>query len=347
MVDWLNYKKALTVSGRVLPHVQPVVLRNSIDSQSKRDTQWLHPSEICKEDWCPRFSFYQLTSDNPHVEEHQFGLLNVFAEGNMIHDKWQGWLADAGVLYGRWECVVCHNSTYGFRPESCEECQAAHQGWVRYREVPIFDAEHGVIGHSDGHIKDSKGEALIEIKSVGIGTLRFEAPDLWGALNRGTMKHDEAWKAIRYPFKTHIRQGQLYMHFTGIHTIVFIYECKWNQQVKEFTIHYDHAKVSDILKGCIDVAKARSANMPPMRPQWAITGDNRICNKCPHQKTCWKESDEDSTEQSNRDGVGISPGRSVEVVSEEVRPSRSSSGVVAGDPVQPRRLVRRKSDGAV
>lgn len=292
---WLEMKrKNLTARGRILPLVERVATKQNQEGQAKRDTNWLHPSEICKTDWCPRSSYYKFI--DPAVEPPiTFSLLNVFAEGNSIHDKWQRWLAESGVLIGKWVCNACRHETYGERPNHCECCAARHKEWVSYREVPIFDEEYGVIGHSDGHIKDAKGEALIEIKSVGVGTLRFEAPDLFAAINRQTMTLDNAWKSIRYPFITHIRQGQLYMHFTGIHTIVFIYECKWNQQVKEFTIHYDQAKIDHILKGCLAVQKARESNKPPLRPTWADE-DHKTCQKCPYYERCWKRESGSPTE---------------------------------------------------
>jgi len=341
--NWLDFKKSLTGNGRLLPLVERTLMQENAASQEKRDTEFLHPSEMCKKDWCPRSSYYRLSGVPEAVESHPFTLLNVFAEGNDIHDKWQRWLADAGVLHGKWECRVCNYEFYGARPKACPEphCMADYKGWCRYREVAIFSEEYGVIGHSDGHIVDRKGEALLEIKSVGVGTLRFEAPDISVALGKGEITLEQAWAAIRYPFPSHIRQGQLYMFFTGIHTIVFIYECKWNQQVKEFTIHFDQSKIQDILDGCVAVKRARERNKPPIKPMWATESTCSGCKKCPFNKTCWKEDAyEDRTDDTRIASETLSAGE----VSDEVRPARPTRSGNTGPAAEPRRLVRRQPD---
>ena len=337
VTDWTNFKKSLLRHGRVLPLVEQVLIKENVAGQAKRDTSWLHPSEICKDNWCPRSSYYKFFDEDPPTELHKFDLLNVFAEGNTIHDKWQRWLADAGVLTGRWVCSLCQEEYFGHRPEQCAMCGCS-PNFIRYREVPLFDRDYGVIGHSDGCIEDSKGEALIEIKSVGVGTLRFEAPQIATALSKGEITLEQAWSQVKYPFPTHIRQGQLYMFFTGIHTIVFIYECKWNQQVKEFTIHFDATKIDEILTGCKAVQKARTEQLPPLRPQWATGSDHAVCKKCTYVSTCWKE-DNESGSDSDGDPAGT--------VQEELPRSDEASSRATGDSDLPRRLVRRRSDAVV
>jgi hypothetical protein len=343
--DWLNFKKSLTGNGRLLPLVERTLMQENAANQTKRDTLYLHPSEMCKKDWCPRSSYYRLSGVPESAESHPFGLLNIFAEGNAIHDKWQRWLADAGVLYGKWVCRSCNYEWYGARLNSCPEvhCMADHEGWCRYKEVSIFSKEYGVIGHSDGHIVDRKGEALLEIKSVGVGTLRFEAPEISVALGKGEITLEQAWAAIRYPFPSHIRQGQLYMFFTGIHTIVFIYECKWNQQVKEFTIHFDQSKIQDVLNGCLAVKRARERGKPPLKPVWATESTCSGCKKCPFNKVCWKEEGhEDRTDGNTTTGLSVDG----EVSGEVLAASEARVGST-GHPAAPRRSVRRQSDGVV
>lgn len=336
--DWTNFKNSLLRGGRVLPIVEQVLIKENAEGQSKRDTDWLHPSEICKLNWCHRSSYYKFLDDDQTVEPGKFELLNIFAEGNTIHDKWQRWLADAGVLTGSWSCNVCGWSTTGHRPEVCGNCDACHRGWVRYREVPIFSEEYGVIGHSDGCIEDIKGKALIEIKSIGVGTLRFEVPHLATALSKGEKTLEQTWSSIKYPFPSHILQGQLYMFFTGIHTIVFIYECKWNQQVKEFTIHFDKSKIAAILSKCKEVAQARIDRRPPLRPLWVVDSDDAVCKKCAYKSVCWKETNEGGSEL---------PGDPAVEVQEELPRGGEASGGIAEHSEPSRRLVRRRTDGVV
>ena len=340
MSNWLStdYKKALTAHGRLLPLVERTLLRENLASQEKRDKEHLHPSEICKKDWCPRASFYKLSGIPETEESMPFSRLNIFAEGNAIHDKWQRWLADAGVLHGVWKCNVCESTRYGSPEPVCFSCGADHPGWRRYREVPIHNEEHMVIGHSDGHIVDKKGEALLEIKSIGVGTLRFDAPEISYALGKGTINLEGAWSAIKYPFPSHLMQGYLYMFFTGIHTIVFIYECKWNQQVKEFTIHFNHDKIAPVLSGCLEVKRSLERGKQPPRPIWAEDSSSPGCKKCSYKEVCWKE-----TQHENR---SIKPstsggGACFDGVQQVVHPPEQTIFLGTRDTQVPRRVVRR------
>ena len=81
-----------------------------------------------------------------------------------------------------------------------------------------------IIGHADGIVSDKKGRTLIEIKSVGLGTIRWEAPDLYNQYTTERLSIDDVWKKLRQPFASHVRQRMLYMHCTGIHELVFLYE---------------------------------------------------------------------------------------------------------------------------
>jgi hypothetical protein len=135
-----NYKKSLLSHSRLIPVAEEMLMREQLEST--RDTEHLHPSEICKKDWCPRSSWYTIKGYERDDKPLSFQTLNIFAEGHAIHDKWQTWLTKAGVL----EQV----------------------------EVPIINEEHHLMGHADGIINDAKGKAILEIKSVGIGTVRVE-----------------------------------------------------------------------------------------------------------------------------------------------------------------------------
>jgi hypothetical protein len=43
---------------------------------------------------------------------------NIFAEGHAIHGKYQDWLWEMGVLWGRWLCLSCHNKWDDTSPDS-------------------------------------------------------------------------------------------------------------------------------------------------------------------------------------------------------------------------------------
>jgi hypothetical protein len=279
-----EFKKSLTSNGKVVPIVQEHLINQRLNST--RDTAHLHPSEISKKDWCPRSSWYTIKGYSPQDEKFSFQRLNVFAEGHNIHAKWQGWLRDAGVLGGMWLCPNknCNYMWSDISPKTCPRCSTTDP---IYREVPISNEQYHILGHADGIVDTGKGDPfLIEIKSVGVGTIRFDNYELFKE-SEGNM--DEMWKRIRQPFQSHVRQAMLYMYCTGIHTMVFIYEWKPTQEVKEFTVQFQQELVDPILTACETVVRALDSTIPPMRPSWVAGPEHKTCKVCPHRKTCWKD----------------------------------------------------------
>jgi hypothetical protein len=133
---------------------------------------------------------------------------------------------------------------------------------------------------------------LIEIKSVGLGSLRWEAIDLYKKYQSGELTLDGLWKKIRQPFPSHIKQGLLYMYCTGIHEIVYLYEWKPTQEVKEFVVKFDAGLVQPMLDNCRRLVTALQGDIPPMRPMWAEEPKCSGCTFCPYKKTCWRLEDE-------------------------------------------------------
>ena len=166
------------------------------------------------------------------------GLANIFEEGHFIHEKYQTWLWDMGVLEGLWGCRVCHHEWWATSPAVCARCASS---FIVYREVPLESDELMIIGHGDGIWNDaaeSGARELIEIKSIGLRTIEIEAPGFYKKYTDHEVDLVGLWKMIKRPFPQHLRQGMLYCHVTGIHEIVFLYEFKANQDFKAFTVRY-------------------------------------------------------------------------------------------------------------
>ena len=196
-----------------------------------------------------------------------FTMNNVFAEGHTIHDKYQTWLWEMGVLYGRWLCLSCRAIVGGHCAQvlcPVSVAPAASTGRCRCNRELIG-------GHADGAVHDLDGwTGLIEIKSIGIGTLRFEAPRLYNRYLDGETLENMWWK-INRPFPTHIKQGQLYlwMAWPRYEEICFIYESKFHQQTKEFVVSYNPSLIAPLLETAREVAQAVTAGVAPDRPEWA------------------------------------------------------------------------------
>lgn len=288
-----RFKDTYKGSGTLLPAIQRHVMRQTASKPSGRSDDVMHPSEMCKKDWCPRQDFYRIRGDVPeHTKESNpsFQLENVFTEGHRIHDKYQQWLNQMGILDGMWICRSCENYWWDTSPECCPAC---FQRSPHYREVPFDNPDLLIKGHADGAVSNGKDwlditePYLLEIKSVGIGTLMFEAPLLHQRYVDGASL-DNIWRDIKTPFPSHIKQATLYWYLSGekYSKILFLYECKWNQQVKELVVTPSVSWIQDILDGAKEVAQGIRSNIPPYRPQWAGPTTKR-CSGCPYSTTCW------------------------------------------------------------
>jgi len=229
-----------------------------------RSTLVLHPSEIIKRDWCKRASYFLLSGHTKISEKPALRLQSIFDEGHFIHAKWQKWFQEMGVIHGKFDCAVCDGITWGTSPEACEHCNAPATK-LTYAEVTLFDDALRIKGHTDGWIKGIGDDTLIEIKSIGIGTIRAEAPNLMQEANGDLMK---AWGNVRRPFSPHVLQGQMYLELMKrmgheVNEIVFIYELKADQSYKEFTIKADFELVRHIFEGAEKVVKAVEDGIAP------------------------------------------------------------------------------------
>jgi hypothetical protein len=195
----------------------------------------------------------------------------IFDEGKEIHRKWQSRIWDLGRLRGQFYCTSCHSAWMGTAPEKCEECQA-DRSFLRFDEVPLYNQHLRMAGHADGLDGDQAG---IEIKSVGINTLRFENPRLLeehtykvrlNGKDRTFIDLDALWSAIRIPFPSHIRQGHFYSYLGAPETFIYLYECKWNQRVKEMVVHYEEERISDRLDQCRAICSALDGGKIPRCP---------------------------------------------------------------------------------
>jgi CRISPR/Cas system-associated exonuclease Cas4 (RecB family) len=248
---FLDAKKTET---RLLGDVERYLLRRT---PPHRSTLVLHPSEIIKEDFCERYAYYLLNGGEQLKEKPNLRLQNVFDEGHYIHEKWQIRFQEMGVLYGKFQCQRCDRHTTGVSP-ACEHC--GKDDAMVYQEVTLYDDALRIKGHTDGWIKGIGPDTLIEIKSVGAGTFRWEAPELLMDADNDVSR---AFKNIRRPFRSHLLQGQMYLELTkrmyGVEApneIVFIYELKGDQSYKEFPVKADYEIVEHVFKKAERIVKA-------------------------------------------------------------------------------------------
>lgn len=275
MVNSTDLKKFLDAKSRpsrLIGNVERHILSRP---PGDRSTTVLHPSEIIKKDWCHRAAYFLLKGYEKVADKPGLRLQSIFDEGHAIHAKWQRWFQEMGVLHGRFTCQVCDENTFGTSPKECSNCGSAK---LDYTEVTLFDDDLRIKGHTDGWIKGIGNDCLIEIKSIGPGTLRAEAPHLMFDADGDFMR---AWNNVRRPFSPHIMQGQVYLELmrrmgNEINEVVFLYELKADQSYKEFSVRRDIEYVQHVFDAAQRVVEAAEANLEPS----CNVGNKGTCKQC-------------------------------------------------------------------
>lgn len=226
-----------------------------------RRTDVIHPSEMASDKWCNRATWLRLTGHTPPSKPHRLQTNLVFGEGHDIHAKWQEWFKEMGIIYGRWTCLACLSE------DLCQITELPRRGcpnqlngnhlW-KYGEVPYEEPRIRIAGHSDGLIYPDGRDYLIEVKSVGPGTLRKlgvipEDADDDFAFNQ--------FSRVTHVLGDHYRQLQIYMRLSQnterpVSRGLVIYEQKADQQVREFPIEYDERATDDLFNRAADIVWA-------------------------------------------------------------------------------------------
>ena len=277
--DLQRFLDAKKREPRLIGDIERHLMRRPLGDRS---TTVLHPSEIIKDDFCMKYSYYLMTGGESKKEKPNLRLQSIFDEGHAIHHKWQTWFKEMKVLYGRFECSYCKVSVTGVSP-ACSQC--GREDLMEYKEVTLIDDELRIAGHTDGWIKGIGDDCLIEIKSVGSGTLRYEAPELLYNVDGDLVK---AFNNIKRPFRSHLLQGQIYLELAkrmhkekAPNEIVFLYELKADQSYKEFVVKADYEIVDRIFFKAEKVIKAVNANQMPecnINPEAGCKSCNLLVN---------------------------------------------------------------------
>lgn len=332
--------------GTLLPILEEQMLHDMDGIPDDRRMDLIHASELSHADLCHRAVSHRILTNTKPAEPFSFQRENVFAEGNEIHRKWQHRMRRTGKLWGQWRCRICSATELGLEP-SLTGCKYACGHYWKYNEVPLYLEDRMLIGHADGAVILGPG-CVAEIKSVGLGTLRFENPRLLAEHThhrdgRDVYDLDGIVADIRRPFMTHIRQGNMYSWMCSqlgypFKTIVFLYEYKWNQQVREFTIQPSQSIIDGMLSQADTIAAA-------VRQEKLAACPFGGCKKC-------EDIDEGSLPQAvHPDGPGQQHGHRA-----NGRPGHPDHGRVvvpaappgsSRHPAGPARPARPRTDGPV
>lgn len=271
-----RYAGARKSGERLLPSMERFLL--TLDDERESENL-LHVSDLVKNEWCPRALYYRVNGVRPEVEAHSFQLQNIFDYGTESHLKFQRRWRDMGDLWGKWLCKACDATWLGQSPGACPKCGAPKYA-IRYREVPLANPALMLVGNADAEIRDKSGIVLVEVKTVGEGTFRVEAPKMLMQYTSKVTWEDghvenmvdmkQLWKDLSRPLPSHRRQGATYIELRKalpdqppVDTIVYLYEHKGNQGLKEFVVQADPKAAEEVFKRANDVVWAHKRQQPP------------------------------------------------------------------------------------
>ena len=256
---------------RVLGSVERFLLSKPA---SDRSSLVMHPSEMSSDSWCHRAQYFLLKGHAPAKEVLSLRKHMIFETGHSIHAMWQNIFKDMNKLRGQWKCHTHNKEWFGL-----SEDHGKPSCYKEYREVPLQYEELKIAGKADGWLVDFGNPLLLEIKSIGEGSIRWYAPELTGG------SFQEQWERIKAPFKDHIMQAQIYMklgQLMGLENFpeeaLFIYEAKGIHEVKEFTIPKSDFGVNDIFDAAAQILDAVGRGVAPLCNINGTAG----CKKCSH-----------------------------------------------------------------
>jgi hypothetical protein len=342
--DFLSEKRGAgeeNFLGTIRTHI---VEKNKADNSRRQDI--IHPSEMVKDDWCPKATFLRITTGVHHKQSFGFQSLNIFDTGHESHRKWQNRAWDIGWLEGMFKCLHCRVTWWDRSPQTCPTPDCKSKA-MEYAEVPLSaEGSHLISGHSDGMLTPAR--SLLEIKTVGEGTVRFEEPErlakYLATLPDGSKMVDLAamWSSIKVPFPSHIRQGQIYLWLAqrqghDVDRMTYVYESKFNQDVKQFVVRYNPAIVDPLLEIALDIKERVDSKQDA--PD-CVNGD--VCKQCrPYQETT---DGAETPRRRRRQALDEDDAEDGPEGSETAKPARGRHAGPAGEPDG---TERRQADGAV
>jgi hypothetical protein len=255
------FLKANNGSTRVLGKVERHIIAKKLNTSSGRKDNWIHPSQMVSRYWCHRASFFHILGQEPVKQSTNLTRELVFEQGHRIHDIWQTWFKEMGVLYGRFVCKEDGTDLWGLSSDLDPT-----KTWI-YKEVPLENPELMITGHADGWLKGFGDDLLLEVKSIGVGSFRYYSGDR----NFSDSDFYKAWNELKTPFESHISQAQVYLKLLELSNIpnppqeiLFVYESKVNQEVKEFIIPKSNFGITHLFDAAKDIVDAVEKGVPPV-----------------------------------------------------------------------------------
>jgi len=250
------------------------------DAYGEKLERYFHPSQLGKA-FCARKLVYEFL-EAPFNEDLKFYSAlthRVFHNGAYTHKRIQSYLADLDSftkgkckLIGRWRCVC--GAVYGYakegkkenefwvpRPKKCKKCGVDGRA-MEYKEAGIFLPDLRIKGKMDGVLEWKDEQWIIEIKSI----------------------NQYQFQSLKNPPDYYIPQSDIYMMGSGIHKVIWLFEDKSSQNIREFITFHNIKNIESIIKLLVKVNKCIDEKKLPKRIE-----DKKLCKPCEYRGFCANE----------------------------------------------------------
>lgn len=229
-------------------------------------------------------------------------LQRVFGNGHSMHDRWRSYFEGTGALVGFWECAnwAAHTEPFilpadsklgGLKPEKCLGC--ASDRFI-YREIGFLDQETLWGGHVDAIINIpllQKYYNRLEDVDEKIEGENATDEETYLIIDFKTI-NPKQFRDLHSPLPEHVTQLQIYLFLSGLKYGKLLYEDKWTQAVKEYTLIKDDSLLSVKKAEAIElkhvVTHLNSQGKRVLPPRAHKTRSHRDCARCKFRGHCWK-----------------------------------------------------------
>lgn len=276
--------------GVVIPAITKYL--NTVTFDNDRGHGLNSPSSVSI---CPRAAYYQRMGFQRDTNHNEPRLQRIFDNGTGVHIRLQDYLSKSGVLL--------------------------------LDELPVYNEEFQVMGHSDGLLRVGMGKCgILEIKSInsnGFNNLvtakaeHIEQAQVYmyctEELRLQLVEHGESFKKKHLDFMRKLMEefvvdGNKYTKeekiafelerwsnlcdillktTKPIDTMYFLYENKDTQELKEFIVEWDEEVLKEIFNRYDYINESIEENIIPDRPMEATSRGCRNCTYCNYKIECW------------------------------------------------------------
>tara|TARA_Y100000310_G_scaffold344994_1_gene461020 strand:- start:4860 stop:6821 length:1962 start_codon:yes stop_codon:yes gene_type:complete len=226
--------------------------------------------------------------------------LRLFDKGHNMHNRWQGYFAEMGILKGCWTCKnpLCSfeygiEETQGvFCPKVCDECGCER---FKYKEMQVFSKELKFRGNVD-LILDFANFKEDQFNGVRPAFNMDSLPKKPIVVDMKTANDDQFKRKVlaKGVHPEYIVQLLIYIHLLNCEYGIIIYENKNNSELAAYKIDRDEEKFKLISEQVLLLeAMSETKVLPPPRPKTISDYECKYCEFAPHCKKCsiWNDPD--------------------------------------------------------